>query len=222
MTNRDLTSRIAGVFKTLSKDSRIPKRLILKTAWSKAKFLISQKLNDMSLYREQNIFNSVTCIEMIDIDVVSCPIIEFRMCKKLKRSKNKLPELIHSKFGHSVKSVTSLDGEYSFAPITASQYRLNKNRSLRVKTDYFYIKDNYIYLPDSDVQMINIDELITIDLYELESCSECSKTNCKSVWDFDFVCPDKLLEVVIQETIKELSINKQIQEDVNPNLNPNG
>lgn len=218
MNNSNLVSRIQSLLKGTSKDGRIPRRLILKTAESKAKFLISQKLNDRSLYREQNLYQTVSCIELIDQDIIKCPIIEFKSCRNLKRSKLKLPELIHSKYGSSLKEVTSIDGQYSFEPITPSQYRLNKKRTFKTKTDYFYIQDGYLYLPDSEVEMVEI-VILTTDLYELEQCSSCSKNKCKSAWDFEFICPDKLLEAVIQETIKELSLNKQIREDGNPNLN---
>ena len=218
MNNTNLVSRIQSLLKGTSKDGRISRRLILKTAESKAKFLIAQKLNDRSLYREQNLYQTISCIELIDQDIIRCPIIEFKSCRSLKRSKLKLPELIHSKYGNSLKEVTSIDGQYSFEPITPAQYRLNKKRTLKTKTDYFYVQDGYLYLPDSEVEMVDI-IVLTIDLYELEQCSSCSENKCKSAWDFEFICPDKLLEVVIQETIKELSLNKQIREDVNPNLN---
>lgn len=218
MNNSNLVSRIQSLLKGTSKDGRIPRRLILKTAESKAKFLISQKLNDRSLYREQNLYQTVSCIELIDQDIIKCPIIEFKSCRNLKRSKLKLPELIHSKYGSSLKEVTSIDGQYSFEPITPSQYRLNKKRTFKTKTDYFYIQDGYLYLPDSEIEIVEI-VILTTDLYELEQCSSCSKNKCKSAWDFEFICPDKLLEAVIQETIKELSLNKQIREDGNPNLN---
>lgn len=218
MNNSNLVSRIQSLLKGTSKDGRISRRLILKTAESKAKFLISQKLNDRSLYREQNLYQTISCIELIDQDIIRCPIIEFKSCRSLRRSKLKLPELIHSKYGSSLKEVTSIDGQYSFEPITPAQYRLNKKRTLKTKTDYFYVQDGYLYLPDSEVEMVDI-IVLTTDLYELEQCSSCSENKCKSAWDFEFICPDKLLEVVIQETIKELSLNKQIREDVNPNLN---
>lgn len=221
MTQGDLTSRIESTLKANSKDGKISRRLILKTAQSKAKFLISQKLNERSLYRETNIYTELSCIEMIDQDIVKCPIIEFRRCKDLKRSKKKLPELINSKYGHSLKEVTSIDGEFVFKPITATQYRLNKERTQKSKDLYFYIKDGYLYLPDTEVKMVNL-YLITQDLYDVAHASECNKPDCRSAWDYEFVCPDKLTEVVIQETLKELSLMKQIQEDPNPNLNPNG
>jgi len=220
MTNQEVASRIVGILKANSKDSRISRRLALKTAENKAKFLISQKLGEMSLYREMNLYKEISCIELESIPVVSCPILEFRSCRNIMRSKKKLPELIYSRLGSSLKEVVSVDNLYNFKPITPSQYRLNKQRSFQVKEDYFYIQEDYLYLPDSEVESVNL-LILTQDLYELEQCSECSKNKCKSAWDFEFVCPDKLLEVVIQESIKELSLMKQIQEDTNPNLNPN-
>jgi len=221
MDNNNLVSRIQTLLKGTSKDGRISRRLILKTAESKAKFLIAQKLNDRSLYREQNLYQTISCIELIEQDLIKCLIVEFKSCRSLKRSKLKLPELIHSKYGNSLKEVISVDGQYSFEPITPSQYRLNKKRTIKTKTDYFYVHDGYLYLPDSDVEMVDL-VILTTDLYELEQCSSCSENKCKSAWEFEFICPDKLLEVVIQETIKELSLNKQIREDINPNLNENG
>lgn len=221
MKNSTLVSRILSTLKSNSKDGRLSRRLVLSVAESKAKFLISQKLNDKSLHREQNLYQTISCIEMVDDNIIKCPIIEFRSCRNLKRSKKKLPELIHSRYGHSLKEAVALDENTSFTNITPAQYRLNKSRSLQVKGNYFYVKDGYLYLPDSEIQMVTL-IILTQDLYDLDEICACKDGDCKSAWDYEFICPDKLLEVVIQETIKELSITKQIQEDGNPNLNPNG
>jgi len=221
MSNNEITDIILNVLKANSKDSRISRRLVLSTLESKAKFYISQKLNDKSLYREANIYKEIPCTEFKNIDIIDCPIVEFKTCKTLMRSKKKIPELIWSKYGHTLKEVTSIDGSYAFDPITATQYRKNKERTGKTNKKYFYIKDNYIYIPDYEFYTGNL-YLISQDLYELEQISECSKNKCDSVWDFEFVCPNKLEEVVIQETLKQLSLTKQIQEDTNPNLNPNG
>lgn len=221
MTNEDITSRIINIVKALSKDNRLPRRYVLKTLQNKAKFYISQKLADKSLFRESNLYSQLDCVEMQKIDIYKCDIIEFRSCKKLMRSVKKLPELIYSKYGASILEVTSLDGEFKFLNVTPAQYRLNKQRIKDgTHQNYFYIKDGYLYLPDSDIMSVSI-SLITLDLYELEQCSECSKNKCKSAWDFEFIIPDKLLEVVISETIKEISLNRQMQEDQNPNLQDN-
>lgn len=221
MSNNEITDIILNVLKANSKDSRISRRLVLSTLESKAKFYISQKLNDKSLYREANIYKEIPCVEFENVDIIKCPIIEFRTCKTLMRGKKKLPELIWSKYGHTLKEITSIDGNYSFDPITATQYRKNKERSGKTNKKYFYVKDGYPYIPDYEFYSGNL-YLISQDQYELAQISECSKNKCNSVWDFEFVCPNKLEELVIQETIKHLSLTKQIQEDVNPNLNSNG
>lgn len=218
MKNLEITSRVINTLKALSKDMRLSRRYVLKTLQNKASFLISQKLNDKSLYRESNLFTTLDCFELKKQDVYKCSILEFRSCKKLMKSKKKLPSLIFSKYGSSILEVTSIDGERVFKPITASQYRINKKRNTGgIEQDFYYIKNGDIYLPDSDVEAVSV-VLITLDLYEKEQCSECSDDKCKSVWEHEFIVPDKLLEVVVSETLKELSLNRQIQEDQNPNL----
>lgn len=221
MTNGEITSRVINTFKAISKDVRLSRRYVLKTLQNKAKFYISQKLSDKSLFREMNLYKSLDCFEMKKIDVYKCDIIEFRSCKVLMRSKKRLPDLIFSKYGSSILEVTSLDGEYLFKAITAAQYRMNKQRlGNDINKQFFYIKDGYLYIPDSEVMAVSL-SLITLELYDLEQCSACSQEKCKSAWDFEFIVPDKLLEVVISETLKEISINRQIQEDQNPNLQDN-
>jgi len=218
LKNLEITSRVINTLKALSKDMRLSRRYVLKTLQNKASFLISQKLNDKSLYRESNLFTTLDCFELKKQDVYKCSILEFRSCKKLMKSKKKLPDLIFSKYGSSILEITSIDGEHIFKPITTSQYRINKKRKTdELKQDFYYIKDGYLYLPDSDVEIVSI-VLLTLDLYEKEQCSECSDDKCKSVWEHEFIIPDKLSEVVISETLKELSLNRQIQEDQNPNL----
>lgn len=221
-TNGEIVSRIINTLRALSKDSRLSRRYVLKTLQNKAKFFIAQKLNDKSLFRENNLFKALDCLEMKKIDVYKCDILEFRACKKLMRSKCKLPELIYSKYGASILEVTSIDGEYLFRPITLSQYRINKSRAGNdINQQFFYLKDGYLYLPDSDVKLVSV-YLLTLDLFDKEQCSNCSSEKCKSIWEFEFPIPDKLLEVVVSETLKELSMNRQIQEDQNPNMQDNG
>lgn len=221
MNNLEFTDIILDGLKTKSKDGRISRRLVLAVGESKAKTYISQKLNDRSLYRETNIYTEILCVEFIEIDSISCPIIEFKLCNSVYRSKNKIPNLVWSKYGHTLKEVRTLDGREVFLPTTMSQYKRDKNRTHKVKKNEFLIEDDYVYILDKTLKMGNL-YLCTQDLFEVEQICECSDKKCDSIWDFEFVCPDKLEEVVIAETLKQLSLTKQLQEDPNPNLNPNG
>lgn len=219
MTNSDIVSRIVNSLNAVNKDSRISRRYILDMLRTKASFLISQKLGEKSVFKEDNIYSTLNCFELEKIDVVKCDIIEFRRCKTIMRSKNKLPKLINSRIGNSLKEVTSLDDEREFKQTTPSQYRRDKNRYFSDYIEY-YVKDGYLYILDAEIFAVNL-YLITLETDKLDSISSCSDKTCKSLWNYEFLVPDKLIEAVIGETLKEVSLKLQIPTDENPNLNGN-
>lgn len=222
MTNAEIVSRVRNGLNSISKDDRISRRYILHVAKQKATFLISQKLGDRSLYREDNLYKTLDCFEMEPIDVVRCEILEFRRCKSIMRSKCKLPKLIYSRYGNSLKEVITADGEKEFKPITPSQYRRDKNRVEKSDYIYYYIKDGYLYLLDTEIELVSL-YLISMELDSLEEGCGCNDLGdeCMSLWDYEFNVPDKLEEAIIGETIKEVFMTKQIPRDENPNSNNN-
>lgn len=232
MTNGEIVSRIVNDLRFLNKDEHISRRYILSIAQSKAKFLMSQKLRDMSLYREENLYRTIRCFPLRQESIVECGILEFRRCEKLMKSVNKLPELIYSRYGGSILSVTTIDGNREFTPITLRQYRLLKDRKYGAYANkYMYYTDgSYLYLPDSDIKAVNV-TLLTISESDVEALSECdgysnntvgdgiNNNRCRTIWEYEFICSDKLLEAVIQDTLNEVaSTYRQIVPDENPNL----
>ncbi len=219
-SNNDIVSRVLNVLNSIDKDGRISKRFVLNTARRRAEFYISQKMGERSLQKDSNIYSTINCFEMEQIDVVKCDIIEFRKCKAISKSVHKLPKLIYSRLGSSLKEVTSLDGENEFKATTPSQYRRDKNRG---ESDYiyFYVKNDYLYILDAEIQMVDL-YLITTETEKINEVSNCGdKECCKSLWEYDFIAPDKLEEQIISDTIKEVAMKKQIPSDSNPNLDPN-
>ena len=222
MTNAEIVSRIRNGLNSISKDDRISRRYILHVAKQKATFLISQKLNDRSLFREDNLYKTVDCFEMESVDVVRCEILEFRRCKSIMKSKCKLPKLIYSRYGGSLKEVITADGEKEFKPITPSQYRRDKNRVEGSDYIYYYVKDGYLYLLDTEIELVSL-YLISMELDSVEDgcCCNDNSEECKSLWDYEFNVPDKLEEAIVGEAIKEVAMSKQIPRDENPNSNNN-
>jgi len=220
MNNKKLVSRISNSLNSINKDARIPKRYILEVATNKAIFLMSQKFRDMSLFRETNLFTTVDCVELEKIDKYKCDIVEFKSCNTVMKSRKKLPELIYSRHGSSLKEVTNIDFSLDFRPTTPFRFRRDKRREGYGIDRFFYVKDGYLYLPDSDVKTVSI-YLYTPNTYEATKVSDCKSNQCLNPWDFEFACSSKLLEVVIQETIKEIAFRLQIAPDENPNMDEN-
>lgn len=213
-------NRIANTIRSQNKDARVPKRYILSVLQSKLEFLIAQKLHDRSLFREDGLYTHVPCIELEKWDVHTCDIIEFRSCNKMMKGTKKLPSIINSRFGPAIKNVTNIDGTKEYIMTTPTKYRNSKLREERIRKKYYYLKDNCPVLLDSDVERIDMD-ILTLEPYLLSEISECVKDKCKSYWDYDLPTSDKITDIAIQETLKELGFMKQITPDTNPNMDEN-
>lgn len=223
ITNNEFVSRIVNNIKGLSKDSHISKRFILNTGKTKSRFLLSQKLDELSMFREDGVITTVPCVELDSIDSKACDIFEFNMCQSIMRSKLKLPEGIFGKNGSGVVSVTNVDEQKTYKYITPNSFRTLQLRSKysRDTTRYYYIKDGYLFLPNSTNELVEI-RMLTLNKKEAEDISSCKECTCKSIWDYEFICPDRFLDLVVKDTLQEIaSIYRTSVEDANPNMDPN-
>lgn len=227
VTNAEVISRVANGLKALTKDSYISGQYIIGIAKTKAKFLMSQKWDEMTLNKEDNLITTIPCLRLKRIKSKDCGIVEFKLCDKLMKSCEKLPELLSGKNGPSVLSVLSIDGSISYRYITPRLYSDLKRRKYRKGGHgYFYIKDGYLYIPDSLNELVDM-EVILLDKDEADVVSECIdsddiESGCKSKLDAEFVCPDRFLDLVIKDTIQEIgNFYRTSVEDENPNLDEN-
>lgn len=222
-TYREIVSRIENSLNSLTKDTFIPRRYILSVFKSKAEFFMAQKLFDKTLFRETSLFKWVNCVQMVEEDVIKCGKLEFKRCKSLMKSKKKLPKVLWSKYGSSVILVTTIDGEKEYKLISQVDYMnlLKRPNSEKFIGKYALIyPDNYLYIPDSEVKMVNI-LMYTLDEKSDDSsdCKDCD--DCESYWDKEVSISDKIREVVIQETLKEVSMRLQVPKDENSNMDSN-
>ena len=218
MKNSEAVSTIINQLKYLNKDEHISRRFILSKLRENAKNLIAQKLRDRSLYREDSLESWIDCLQMERIEGVKCDIVEFKSCKEVMRSVKQLPDIIYSKYGAAITKVYSIDGESEYDYTTLRQYSNNKRRK-NYGQKFFYIKNNYLYLPDSTTERVNL-PVITLETEKIPQLSGCGNTNeCKSVWEYEFIGSDKLQKAVIDMTIMELlQSHRQIIPDEQPNL----
>jgi hypothetical protein len=223
-TYREIVSRIENSLNTLTKDTFIPRRFILSVFKSKAEFFMAQKLFDKTLFRETSLFKWLDCVTMVEDDVIKCDKLEFKRCNSLMKSRKKLPKLLWSRFGASIILITNLDHTKEFKLISQLDYI---NLLKRPNSEKFLGKfavlypDNYLYIPDSTVKKINV-LIYTLD-EKADDISECDDKceECNSYWDKEISISDKVREVVIQETLKEITMRVQIPKDENPNLDSN-
>lgn len=218
MDYRTAVSRVINTLKLNNRDEHVSRRYVLSLLKSVSQTLISQKWLDRTILYESNLFTSISCFEFEQVEVVSCPIIEFRRCKVLMKSVKPLPKLVFSRLGGTLRDITSLDGNFRFTLLDKAQYLRNTKRAVSIKDEvYLYLgNDMHLYIPDHEIQMIDLNILTTAP-DEAEDCSSCKTETCKSKWDTEFICPQKLEDVVFTQVLQILGMSRQIRNDENPN-----
>ena len=224
MKNKEFVSRVVNGLKALQKDTHISKRYILSIGKAKSKFLMSQKLDQLSLFKEDAIISTIKCFRLKKDNLVTCDIVEFKRCKSLMKSTMKLPETLFGKTGAGILSITTIDGEKDFTYATPNAI-INKGKRKygnRVNQNFYYIRDGYLYIPNSEIELVDI-TLFALDGQEVEDASECSEcSSCQSALDNEFVCPDRFIDLVLRETLQEVaSIYRTSVADENPNWDEN-
>lgn len=224
MTNSEVVSRVVNGIKATSKDGHISRRYILNIAKTKARYLMTQKLDEGTLFREEGIISTVSCFKMKSVEVKNCDIFEFRICSNLMKSCEKIPEGLFGKNGSGILDITNIDGSVSYTYVNPRTFAINKNRKYySKKIKYYYIKDGFLYLPESKNEIVEI-RMFATDKSQVDNVCGCNdkSSECVSHWDLEFVCSDRLLDSVIRDTIQEVAtIYRTSQADENPNLDEN-
>lgn len=217
MNNREIVSKVVNTLKLNNKDDRMSRRYILSLLQDTATVLISQKWLDRTILSEMELYTYIPCFEFKKIDIKECSNVEFKMCKTLMKSKKPLPKLVFSRLGASIKEIVALDGNYKFTYLDKGQYQRNKKRQYSINNEiYIYLdSDNHLYIPDHEIEAVDL-TVLTTRPEDVADCSSCLD-KCKSKWDADFKCPQKLLDAVFVQTLQTLGISRQIREDQNPN-----
>lgn len=224
MKNLEFVSRIINDMNALTKDAHVSRRWILSIGRQKARSYISQRWADGTLFGEESLYTHIGCLEMERVRTVDCCFAEFRLCRVLMRSKERIPDLVYSRIGPAILRVSNVTDEILFTPITLRKYANDrKRRFASLKRYYYYLNDGYIYIPDVEIHAINVD-LITLDkkaALALAGCGLDEDDTCLSEWEYDFVCPDKLLEYVVAETLQEVMNKLNVPTDENPDMDLN-
>jgi hypothetical protein len=217
MNNGEAVSKVITSLRALSIDVRIPRRYVLKILRDTSKNLIAQKNLDRTIDLDTNLISEIIGLEFEKVDTITTNIITFKRCKTLMKSKKKLPELIFSRLGSSIREITSVDDNTRIKITSLEKYRRDQLRKYKVNNEVFaYIdSEGFVFIPDHEVLAVNV-RLVTMNTEDVDEVN--GVTNCKSGWDFNFTTPDKLEKTVFEETLRVImGTYKQIRPDINPN-----
>lgn len=224
MKQSEFVSTIINDLNGLSKDTHISKRHILFIGQMNAKFLLSQKMSDRSLFRKNSLFRTIKCLKLEKSSPIECLGVEIPSCTTIMKSKEKIKGLLYGKYGNSIISVTTVDGGEEFKKTTIGKYKSDIKRPFAKylsKGRYYYESEGYLYFPESEIEAVDV-TYIPYDESEVANQSDCSDDCvCKSIWDYEFMCSDDLIQAVRSATLREVSMKLGIPIDENPNMDSN-
>lgn len=207
MTIRELVSSIRENLVEHNIDSVFTNRHLYRTALSVAKTLIQREVDQSRKIFNQNSGWSSYCLEMVEVSPVDCPVVIPVPCK-IYRSYCKLPQFMETSYGMLFKLISTPDYSINFT-LTDPQYFNIKSNIKYNKENYAFIADGYLFTPKNEYPLLKI-----IAYFEkpVSSCEQSAEYQC-SILDSTFPCPEYLVQPVIDETLKRLSIGKQIPFD---------
>lgn len=217
MTCRQFYSDISSNIKAWSIDDWIsPAFLISEGRSIVSDFLKKDHEANRHLARLSEGWGFIPCVKMKEISLISCSDIDIRLCDKIMRSEQKLPQTFTFNFGDIIKTVASVNYSSFFNPVTPRLWNSIQKRKFKDKTKYyFYFQDGYLYIPIPKGVTLAIEEL-TIEAYFKDKyevylfnlndggCDECKDT-CPKPLDFEFVCPYYLELSVKKELLNRLA-----------------
>lgn len=223
--NKEFVTRVINDCGAITKDQHISSRWILFTGRQIAMTYMAQRLGEGLLFKDMNIMTNINCISMMQIKSVDCCFVEFKLCKTLMRSREKIPGLLYGRNGPGILMISNVDNTIIFRPINLKDYQNSKMRRYGNVNKYvYYIDDGYIWIPDTHIEAINA-RVITLKRREAMALAGCNcdgADECISEWDYEFICPDSILDAVIKSVVQEVvSTRIQIPEDANPNMDLN-
>ena len=212
MTIREFVATIKNNLSSLQLDSKISSEFIYSTAVGIASFFIKRESESRKLFKNTSIFYKLPCVEFQETSLAECGV--DLGCRTIMRSKKPLPKLFLSNFGSLIQVFNILRNK-DYKEISATQYKNISRQKYKPKnTKYFWIENDYLYIPDSEVEILIVLGLFANPEEIINFTGECTK-----VLDFAFPAPDYLLQPIIEQTIKQLSIKLQIPKDEDSNLN---
>ena len=229
ISNRDFYSQIVNNIKALNIDDFIAPKFVLTMATNIAADFIKKDNDNRRLWKMSEGWKEAECLPLIEVPITSCPDLDTFVCKRLMRTKDKLPDTYSTRYGNLIKHVASINFGQFYDPVSPRQYKAIMNRQfVDYKKKYYFFIGGYIYIPDSQVESIRIEAFFKkpweVDVLNAqnEDCSTCNKNICVKPLDYEFVAPEYLFNNIKEEVLKQLrGVYLQVKTDEYPNLDSN-
>lgn len=190
-----------------SDDSRLSSRHIYSKILTARELIIARKSKQKQKISDWN-YQTISCVEMVDIRPHECPCAPYPDCSTVKRSKFIIPKVMADYNGNLIDYVMTIDSGDRFdftnrtemLHIKGNKYTANKRRYL--------IDKGYIYIFGFNTpKVIQMRALFSDPIEAEDFISLCTSENiekCNDIFDMEFPIDGESIDTLIMFTVQEL------------------
>lgn len=203
----DTVSRIRNVVKGVKEDAFLTDRFLYSLVLKYAKMVIRRQDNENKIMRMRGFFETLPCIELMEVDKVEACCTGIKTNCTIMRTKDKLPDVLNGLIGPLFRDITSIDGSIVAYPTYASQYvSMTNSTSFKYnKTVYYWFRDGYLYFPNIEWEAVSVEALWEDSINYLK----CDSETCAPRQDDPTPIPDYLFAEIEQMVLKDLLVTIQ-------------
>ena len=205
--------------------STMDTRIAPKAIWNKYVFNLASILKQVNetkrVWKSSDVWQKIKCLEMETISAADCTEIAPLVKEYIAKSKSKVPATYTSAAGDMVRDINSIfPYGKQYRLVTPKEYRAIRQREIQDKSiGYAFIIDNYLYIPDSEVEKVTITGAF---INPREAALLNGEDPCKPFLDYTFYAPEYLIKAVHDLVIQDLlGASQKVVKDEDANLNEN-
>jgi hypothetical protein len=197
-------SRVRNLVKGVKEDAFMTDRFLYSLIIKYAKLLIKRQDNENKIMRFQSLFETVPCIELIEVDKVEACCGGIKTNCTIRRTKDKIPDVLEGSYGPLIRSITSLDRSIELYRTYPSIYTniANSTNAKFNKQKYYWYLDGHLYFPNIEWDGVLVEGLWSESVDYLK----CDGDPCAPRQDHPVHVPEYLFAEIEQLVMKDLGM----------------
>ena len=217
----EAVSRVRGQVKAEVQDAFVTDRYVYSLITKYAQLFMRRQDFANKLMKFNAVWKTLPYVELIDVDTVEAQCSGIQSGCTIKRTKERLPNMIEGYWGPLIRQVSSIDGSIELQATQPGTYTsMTKTTSFKYNNKkYWWFLNDYLYIPDVEWDAIKIEGVFddNIGMWLCEEGAECTPR-----YDQDINVPEALFAEIEQEVVKAMMMTVQVPvEDGDNKVNVN-
>ena len=214
MTRRSETiSRVRNLIKGVKQKDFLTDRFLYSLIINYAKLYIKRLDDQNKIMRFQSLFVTLPCVELEEIDKVAACCGGIKSNCIIRRTKDRLPDVLEGTYGPLFRTISSIDGSIlcsktnpaTFVDIAnSSSFKYNRNK-------YYWYIDNRLYFPNIEWDAVKVEVLPENSIEDYLCCGD----PCMLAQDQQTHIPEYLFAQIEKDVRNDLLGTIQIPKEGN-------